>query len=67
MRKDPSYLSRMHMDVLDAHDRAIDPASVDWSGAHTPNFTVRRGSRLLQPGGQSPADDASGEVSESFS
>jgi murein L,D-transpeptidase YcbB/YkuD len=51
MRKDPSYLSRMQMDVLDAHDRAIDPASVDWSGAHTPNFTDRRGSRLLQPGG----------------
>src|SRR5579871_5573161 len=42
MRKDPSYLSRMHMDVLDAHDRPIDPASVDWSGAHTPNFTVRQ-------------------------
>jgi len=42
MRKDPSYLSRMHMDVLDAHDRPIDPASVDWSGANTPNFTVRQ-------------------------
>ena len=42
MRKDPSYLSRMHMDVLDAHDRPIDPASVDWSGTHVPNFTVRQ-------------------------
>jgi murein L,D-transpeptidase YcbB/YkuD len=42
MRKDPGYLSRMHMEVLDAHDRPIDPASVDWSGAHTPNFTVRQ-------------------------
>jgi len=42
MRKDPSYLSRMHMDVLDAHDAPIDPRSVDWSGAHTPNFTVRQ-------------------------
>jgi len=42
MRKDPGYLSRMHMDVLDAHDNAIDPHSVDWSGAHTPNFTVRQ-------------------------
>ena len=42
MRKDPSYLSRMHMDVLDAHDAPIDPHSVDWSGAHTPNFTVRQ-------------------------
>jgi murein L,D-transpeptidase YcbB/YkuD len=42
MRKDPSYLSRMHMEVLDAHNQSIDPGSVDWSGAHTPNFTVRQ-------------------------
>jgi len=42
MRKDPGYLSRMHMDVLDGHDTPIDPRSVDWSGAHTPNFTVRQ-------------------------
>ncbi len=26
MRKDPSYLSRMHMEVLDGHDHPIDPA-----------------------------------------
>ena len=42
MRKDPTYLSRMHMEVLDGHDRPIDPQTVDWSGAHTPNFTVRQ-------------------------
>jgi murein L,D-transpeptidase YcbB/YkuD len=42
MRKDPSYLSRMHMEVLGANDAPIDPHSVDWSGAHTPNFTVRQ-------------------------
>ena len=42
MRKDPGYLTRMHMDVLDAHDVPIDPRSVDWSGARTPNFTVRQ-------------------------
>jgi len=42
MRKDPSYLERMHMEVLDAHDNPIDPHSVDWSGTHTPNFTVRQ-------------------------
>jgi murein L,D-transpeptidase YcbB/YkuD len=42
MRKDPSYLSRMHMEVLDAHDNPIDPHAVDWSGMHTPNFTVRQ-------------------------
>jgi len=42
MRKDPAYLTRMHMEVLDAHDNPIDPHSVDWSGTHTPNFTVRQ-------------------------
>jgi murein L,D-transpeptidase YcbB/YkuD len=42
MRKDPGYLSRMHMEVLDTHDNPIDPHSVDWSGTHTPNFTVRQ-------------------------
>jgi murein L,D-transpeptidase YcbB/YkuD len=42
MRKDPGYLSRMHMEVLDAHDKPIDPHAVDWSGARTPNFTVRQ-------------------------
>ena len=42
MRKDPSYLSRMHMRVLGAHDEDIDPATVDWSGARSPNFTVRQ-------------------------
>src|SRR5947207_14589060 len=42
MRKDPGYLTRMHMDVLDAHDTLIDPRSVDWSGARAPNFTVRQ-------------------------
>jgi murein L,D-transpeptidase YcbB/YkuD len=42
MRRDPSYLSRMHMEVLDAHDNPVDPGSVDWSGTRTPNFTVRQ-------------------------
>ena len=42
MRKDPGYLTRMHMEVLDGHDNPIDPHSLDWSGTHTPNFTVRQ-------------------------
>jgi murein L,D-transpeptidase YcbB/YkuD len=42
MRKDPGYLARMHMEVLDGHDNPIDPHSVDWSGTRTPNFTVRQ-------------------------
>jgi len=42
MRKDPGYVARMHMEVLGARDTPIDPASVDWSGTRTPNFTVRQ-------------------------
>jgi L,D-transpeptidase YcbB len=40
MRRDPNYLSRMHMRLLGAHDEEINPSSVDWS--RSPNFTVRQ-------------------------
>ena len=40
VRRDPNYLSRMHMRLLGAHDEEISPASVDWS--RSPNFTVRQ-------------------------
>jgi L,D-transpeptidase YcbB len=42
MRRDPSYLSRMHMRLLGAHDEEIDASSVDWSMSRSPNFTVRQ-------------------------
>jgi len=42
MRRDPTYLSRMHMRVLGGHDEDIDPRSVDWSSDRSPNFTVRQ-------------------------
>lgn len=42
MRKDPGYLARMHMQLLDARDAALDPQQVDWSSAHAGNFTVRQ-------------------------
>ena len=42
MRKDPGYLSRMHMELLGAHDEPVDPQSVDWSAGHTPAVTVRQ-------------------------
>jgi L,D-transpeptidase YcbB len=42
MRRDPSYLSRMHMRLLGAHDEEINPSSVDWSMGRSPNFTVRQ-------------------------
>jgi murein L,D-transpeptidase YcbB/YkuD len=44
MRRDPTYLSRMHMKVLGAHDEEIDPQSIDWSSGRSPNFTVRQDS-----------------------
>jgi murein L,D-transpeptidase YcbB/YkuD len=42
MRRDPSYLARMHMRVLGAHDEDIDPSTIDWSSDRSPNFTVRQ-------------------------
>jgi L,D-transpeptidase YcbB len=40
IRRDPNYLSRMHMRLLGAHDEEISPSGVDWS--RSPNFTVRQ-------------------------
>jgi L,D-transpeptidase YcbB len=44
MRRDPTYLSRMHMRVLGARDEEISPESVDWSSDRSPNFTIRQDS-----------------------
>jgi L,D-transpeptidase YcbB len=44
MRRDPSYLTRMHMRLLGAHDEELSPQSVDWSSDRSPNFTVRQDS-----------------------
>ncbi len=44
MRKDPNYLSRMHMRVFGAHDQEIDPHSIDWASDRSPNFFVRQDS-----------------------
>ena len=44
MRRDPSYLSRMHMRVLGAHDEDISPQSINWSSDRSPNFTIRQDS-----------------------
>jgi murein L,D-transpeptidase YcbB/YkuD len=44
MRKDPNYVARMRMRVLDASGNEIDARSVDWSSDRTPSFTVRQDS-----------------------
>jgi len=42
MRKDPGYVGRMRMRVLDANGGEIDPRSVDWKSDRSPNFTIRQ-------------------------
>jgi L,D-transpeptidase YcbB len=42
MRKDPSYLARMRMKLLDGDGREVDPALVDWSIDRAPAFTIRQ-------------------------
>ena len=42
MRRDPSYLARMHMRLLDGQGREVDPHSVDWNSARALNFTIRQ-------------------------
>ena len=44
MRRDPGYISRMHMRVLDARGGEIDPRQIDWKSGRSPNFTVRQDS-----------------------
>ena len=42
MRKDPAYLARMHMRLLDGNGNEIEPERVDWHADRAPNFTIRQ-------------------------
>lgn len=42
MAKDPTYLARMHMRLLDGAGGEIDPALVDWKADRVPTYTVRQ-------------------------
>jgi L,D-transpeptidase YcbB len=44
MRRDPGYVSRMKMRVLDGSGNEIDPKSVNWKSDRSPNFTIRQDS-----------------------
>jgi murein L,D-transpeptidase YcbB/YkuD len=44
MRKDPGYLARMRMRVLDGAGAEIHPGLIDWHSDRAPNFTVRQDS-----------------------
>jgi murein L,D-transpeptidase YcbB/YkuD len=43
MRRDPGYLTRMHMRVL-AGRNEVSPKSIAWSSVRSPNFTIRQDS-----------------------
>ena len=42
MRKDPAYLARMHMRLLDASGNEISPSEVDWHADRAPAYTIRQ-------------------------
>lgn len=44
MRKDPAYVARMRMRVLDGQGGEIDPKQINWKADRVPNFTIRQDS-----------------------
>jgi murein L,D-transpeptidase YcbB/YkuD len=42
MRRDPGYVTRMRMRVLDGNGGQVDPRSIDWRSDRSPNFTIRQ-------------------------
>src|SRR5262249_21123894 len=44
MRKDPNYLARMHMRLIDGSGAEISPTQVDWQSDRVPAFAIRQDS-----------------------
>ncbi|WP_294534014.1 L,D-transpeptidase family protein [uncultured Rhodoblastus sp.] len=44
MRKQPNYLSRARIKILDSHGAEINPHAIDWNSAKAGNFTLRQDS-----------------------
>jgi len=42
VRKDPAYLDRMKIRILDAKGQEVDPKSLDWSTEKAVNYTLRQ-------------------------
>ncbi|MGY2051526.1 L,D-transpeptidase family protein [Methylobacterium sp. JK268] len=42
MRKDPGYLAKMHIRLLDGQGSEVQPTSIDWSTEKAVNYTVRQ-------------------------
>ena len=44
MRKDPGYLARASIRVLDNHGQPVDPRAINWQGEKAVNYTLRQDS-----------------------
>lgn len=44
MLKDPTYLKRSHIRVLNAHGEEVDPRSINWASARAAQYTLRQDS-----------------------
>eukprot|EP01037_Dinobryon_pediforme_P006967 gene6967-7043_t len=44
MRKDPQYLSRAHIRIIDGNQQEVDPARVNWNSERATLFTLRQDS-----------------------
>ena len=42
MRRDPGYLTRAKIRILDNHGAEVDPRQVDWNGERAVNYTLRQ-------------------------
>ena len=42
VRKDPAYLAKMKIRILDAKGQEVDPQSLDWSTQNAVNYTLRQ-------------------------
>lgn len=52
MVRDPSYLARQNMSVMDGSGKTIDPKSIDWSSPKAANYIVRQANGLGNALGQ---------------
>ena len=52
MRKDPGYLARMKIRVLDGKGQEVDPQSLDWSTERAVDYTLRQEPDALNSLGQ---------------
>jgi murein L,D-transpeptidase YcbB/YkuD len=52
VRKDPDYLEKMKIRILDAKGQEIDPKSLDWSTQNAVNYTLRQDPGVINSLGQ---------------